>query len=148
MLFQRCPRFEKIRLTDRKKAAVERRQRKQAMRYPLIADQLPSVPVDFAEEEERRNTQARAAEQRMRDLFAKHWKYGRAQFFAASPEVREVIRKAWKAWTGPRTPTYFIYVVEERNGVAGARRAAINARDSERHQNFLESCGRQKELFL
>ena len=147
MLFQRCPRYDKITLTDRKKAAVERRQRTQAMRYPLIADQLPSGPVDFAAEEERRNTQARAAEQRMRDLFAKHWKHGRAQFSVTSPEVREVIRKAWRAWTGPRTPTNYIYVVEEANGVADARRAVINARDSERHKKFLESLGRQEELF-
>ena len=147
MLFQRCPRFEKITFTDRKKAAAERRQRKQLMRYPLIADQLPSEPVDFEKEEERRNTQARVAEHRMRDLFAKHWRHGRAQFFAASPATRGVIREAWKGWAGPRTPTSFIYVVEAANGVAAARRADIKARASERRQMFLETCERQEELF-
>ena len=118
MRFDRHPhRVEPYRWTPRKLALAasrpERQRRKEQERLPLLAELLPPAPVFDAQTERRaRDAAHERSIQTMHDLEAKHWRHGRAMYFAADEPTRARIREKWLAWRGPATPGYFIYVVE------------------------------------
>ena len=126
MRFDRTPRAEGLTWTARKEAAYLRRHKRAQDRidrdYPLFAHQFSPPPMnDVDAEKERRERLALAGEQRMRDLYAKHWRDARAAYFACEPMVRERIIAEWTSWRGPARATYFIYVVEKHSGAADER---------------------------
>jgi hypothetical protein len=114
------------------RSRAARRKAKQEKDYPLFADQIPLPPaISEADEAARRHAVSVRTEQRYRDLMAAHWRHGRRQYFACNADLRQQIRQAWMIWRGPATPGYFIYVVEQHNGIA-AERARIAAQESRR----------------
>ncbi|THJ46736.1 hypothetical protein E9536_39520 [Burkholderia sp. LS-044] len=140
MRFDRKVRYEDYVWTRRKELAFLNRHKRVAKKLerdcPLFADQLAPAPeTDVDAEKARRVKQAREDEQVMRDLDARHWRAGRASYFACDPETRARIMAEWRGWRGPAKPTYFIYVVEKHNGMGEERRrrnreenAALRAR--------------------
>jgi hypothetical protein len=140
MRFDRRPRSESYNWTARKESAYLQRHKREAKRIerdiPLFADQYAPQPVnDVAEEKARRERMAAEGDQSMRDLQALQWRRARVQYFACSVEVRAIVTDAWRRWRGPAQPGYFVYVLEQHNGVAeqkarqrDAERAALHAR--------------------
>ena len=84
----------------------------------------------------------------MRDLTARHWRHGRAQYFTCDPETQADIRRAWEAWTGPRNATMYIYVVEQHSGVAETRRQRYLAEEAASRQRIRAARTAQGELAL
>lgn len=129
MRFERRPKAEGYVWTRRKLRAYlkrdERRRKKLDQDYPLLGAELlagEALPVEPDLERAARDAANRASDQRLRDLDARHWRHGRAMYFACDPVTRAAIRRAWKAWRGPAKATMLIYVVEQHNGVSEARR--------------------------
>lgn len=135
--FDRHPhRVEPYRWTPRKLALAasrpERQRRKEQQRLPLLAELVPPAPVfDAAAEQRARNAAHVRSIQTMRDMDAKHWRKGRALYFAADEPTRQRIRDKWLAWRGPAKPGYFIYAVEVETGEYEARAQRARARDAE-----------------
>jgi hypothetical protein len=127
MRFERRPRAEGYTWTSRKEAAYLQRHKRVAKRIerdiPLFADQYaPEPETDIDAEKARREKMAINGDQSMRDLEARHWRKGRAAYFACSPEIRARISAEWNRWTGPLRGSYFIYVLEKHTGEAERRR--------------------------
>lgn len=123
MRFDRYPKVEGHCWTHRMEVLHLRRQEraieKIAQAYPLFSDQIDLPPVRSVEEEKaRRDRLLLASEQRTRDMFARHWRGARREYFACAPEVRARILEEWRKWTGPAKPVYLSYVIEKHNGVA------------------------------
>lgn len=133
MRFDRTPRVEGLTWTARKEAAYLRRHKRAQDRidrdYPLFAHQFSPTRINDVEaEKERRERMALAGDQRMRDLYAKHWREARAAYFACEQTVREQIIAEWTGWRGPARAGYFIYVVEKHSGAADERARQYHAR--------------------
>lgn len=131
MKFTRFERFEPITLTQRKIAAFERKQAREAAKYPLFSDEFKETQRSLEDEERRRNKASDATEQNYRAFHARVWKKARRSYFSANPEQQDVIRKMWNTWTGPMTCTYYIYIVDLCTGALAARQAASEQRDRE-----------------
>ncbi|HEP8974325.1 TPA: hypothetical protein VDU83_006754 [Pseudomonas aeruginosa] len=135
MRFDKHPhRVEPYRWTPRKLAMAaskpERQRRKEQERLPLLADQIPPAPAfDLEAEQAAREAAHVRSIQTMRDIDAKHWRHGRALYFAADEATRARIRADWMAWKGPAKPGYFIYVVEVATGAYEARMREGRERD-------------------
>ncbi|MFM0386902.1 hypothetical protein [Paraburkholderia dipogonis] len=136
MRFDRRLRFEPLTWTARKEVAYlgrhKRAQAKIDREYPLFAHQFVPEPLNDVEvEKERRERMALAGEQRMRDLEAKHWREGRAAYFACEPAVRQQIIAEWTGWRGPaRAGSSFIssksppgLLTKERDSIAPESRS-------------------------
>lgn len=139
MRFDRRRRLTGSTWTKRKEAAYLQRHKRVALRIerdvPLFADQYePQPDTDVEAEKARRDRRATEGEQTMRNLDAKHWRKGRAAYFACEPEMRARITEEWNRWRGPLRATYFIYIVEKHNGEAERRRQYYD----EQHRKLLE----------
>lgn len=127
MRFQRSPRLTGYTWTKRKEAAYLQRHKRVAQKIerdvPLFADQYaPQPETDVDAERAWRERRAFESEQTMRNLDAKHWRAGRAAYFACPPQIRAQIAEEWNRWRGPLRATYFIYVLEKHSGEAERRR--------------------------
>lgn len=134
MKFDRSERYPEFAWTALKLAAAQsrgqRRHQAEAARVPLFADQLPPPAVFDAEAERAaRIAAAKRADQRMRDMDARHWRTARTMYQCATTEQQAAIRAEWDAWTGPRRPQYFKYVVDVHTGVQALRSAEFKAED-------------------
>jgi len=153
MKFDRTPRYGDFEWTARKLAAAQtrgqRRLQSEAKRVPLLADQL-AQPKSFDADAERaaRNADSHRAEKNIRDLDAKHWRHGRAMYQRATPEQQAAIRAAWLAWTGPRRPGYYIYVVELHTGVQEQRSLKFKAEERAMKQRIWHQITAQQVLDL
>ena len=101
MKFQRTPRYERVTWTDRKLKAYlqreERQRRKVDEAYPLLGAALLSEPAPAPNPDAElaaRQAASVSMERSMRDLTAKHWRHGRAQYQACDAATREAIRRA------------------------------------------------------
>lgn len=117
MLFDRRPKYPELHITDRQKAAIASKPTRQAAKLkaalPLFADQIHVEPVDVDQVISQRISQAQKTEQFWRTNIAKNWLEVRQEFFAASLETQLRIAIHWCCWRGPRTPSYFFYVVRQ-----------------------------------
>ncbi|KVS70119.1 hypothetical protein [Burkholderia cepacia] len=151
MRFDRKVRYEEYVWTRRKELAFLNRHKRIARKLerdcPLFADQLAPAPeTDVDAEKAMRIDRARQSELLMRDLDARHWRAGRASYFACEPEIRARIIAEWRAWQGPATPLYFIYVVEKHNGVGEERTRRMHERDAEIRDAVLPMVNVQGDL--
>ncbi|MGG2041466.1 hypothetical protein [Burkholderia gladioli] len=151
MRFDRKVRFEEYAWTRRKELAFLNRHKRAARKLerdcPLFADQLAPAPeTDVDAEKARRMQRAQENEQMMRDLDARHWRSGRASYFACCPEIRSRIMAEWKKWPGPAKATYFIYVVEKHNGVSEERSRRIREEEAARGERISAALPSQGEL--
>jgi hypothetical protein len=140
MRFDRRRRYDGYNWSARKETAYLQRHRREAKRIerdiPLFADQYAPQPTnDVDDEKARRERMAAESDRTMRDLSAKQLCCAYAQHFACSAEVRATVTDAWRRWRGPAEPGYFVYVLEQHNGVGeqkasrrDAERAALHAR--------------------
>ena len=102
-----------------------------AQAYPLFADQIEAPrALSVDEERERRERMFDRSEQRMRDLFARHWRDARREYFACAAEVRELIMGEWRGWRGPANPVCFSYVMEKHNGVGAEKSRVFREREA------------------
>ncbi len=136
MLFTPYSRPEQFTWTARKLAAAkskpDRKALQQDQQYPLLVGLLPTpAPFDQQAETERRRLVDLKQISTMRDFHAGVWKAARRDFFAADHDQKHAIRTAWRDWTGPRTSTYFRYLVDLHTGVMEARSIAFRARERE-----------------
>lgn len=153
MRFQRSPRMTGYTWTRRKEAAYLQRHKRVAQRIerdvPLFADQFaPQPETDVEAEKGRRERRAVESERTMRELDAKHWRKGRAAYFACTPEIRAQIAEEWNRWRGPLRATYFIYVVEKHSGEAESRRLHYEQRRRELIKRIWNDLNAQTELPL
>ncbi|MDN7805742.1 hypothetical protein [Burkholderia gladioli] len=151
MRFDRKIRYEEYAWTRRKELAFLNRHKRAARKLerdcPLFADQLALAPeTDVDAEKVRRLTRSRETEQVMRDLDARHWRSGRASYFACDLSIRAQIMAEWKNWRGPAKPNYFIYVVEKHNGVAEERARRIRDEEAARRVKMASAFPCQSEL--
>ncbi|RQV14885.1 hypothetical protein DF039_20775 [Burkholderia cenocepacia] len=151
MRFDRTVRYGDYVWTRRKEQAFLNRHKRVARKLerdcPLFADQLaPARETDVVAEKALRIDRARRSEQLMRDLDARQWRAGRASYFACEPEIRARIMVEWRAWRGPATPLYFIYVVEKHNGVGEERTRRMRERDAEIREAVLPMVNVQADL--
>lgn len=117
----------------------ERQRKKEQDRLPLLADLIePAQAFNLEAEKAARDAAHAKSIQAMRDLDAKHWRRGRALYFAADLATRERIKAKWLDWKGPAKPGYFIYVVEVETGAYEARSAAARERDAQALREILE----------
>ncbi len=149
--FDRKTRYEEYAWTRRKEVAFLNRHKRAIRKLerdcPLFADQLAPAPeTDVDAEKVRRLTRSRETEQVMRDLDARHWRSGRASYFACDLAIRARIMAEWKNWRGPAKPTYFIYVVEKHNGVAEERARRIRDEEAARRVKMASAFPCQSEL--
>ncbi|RIY89773.1 hypothetical protein [Pseudomonas aeruginosa] len=110
-------------LNDRKRAAFERKQRKEAEGLPLFSSEVRELQHSWEEEKRLREITERKIIDRMRGRQAASWLRVRVAYFALPAEVRAQCRAAWNAWTGPNDPGYLIYIVNGFNGVRASREA-------------------------
>ena len=153
MKFTPFGRAEEFAWNSRKLANASKRGERAAQRerdrYPLLADQAPVVEPFCAEAEAgRRNEQMRRTDERMRNFHARVWRESRRDDQAASTCQRDAIRAAWIAWTGPRTPLYFRYIVDLHTGVNAQRAAAHAAREQNFRAEVFRLVTQQKSLEL
>lgn len=153
MRFSKKERYGEIewsaRMLAMAKSKPERLAKKDRERLPLFADQIEAGPaVDIKDQMQRRQHQYDAAEKRMRDLDAKHWRKGRAIYFGATPDQRAQIQEQWNAWRGPLKPGYFIYVAECVTGIYEQRAQACRQRDRELRMKALQQVDLQQEIEL
>lgn len=155
MKFQRMQRYERVTWTQRKLQAYKQREQRQRRKidkdYPLLGAELLAEPMpapDPDAELAARQAASAASEKSMRDLAAKHWRHGRAQYHACDADTREAIRRAWAAWRGPLTPSMWIYVVEQHNGEAERRRERARASDAVLREQIHAATASQGQLPL
>lgn len=130
MKFKRYDRYEPVNLSERKAALFLRKQERERQKYPLFQDQ---IAVASLEAEASRRIQAQhATEQRMRAFHARVWHEARRDYFAATQDQRRAVLAMWNIWPGPKTSTYFRYVVDECTGVMAARDQAFRAQERDR----------------
>lgn len=123
MKFFRRPRHQTVTLTQRKAAAFARKQANERARYPLFADHVASEQHDIGTEMVRRQNAVDNAEEGMRAFHARVWRESRARYFALPDEVHAQVRAQWNAWVGPRTSTYFAWMVDHLSGEQAKWRA-------------------------
>ena len=127
MKFQRYDRYEPITITQRKIAAFARKQAAERARYPLfpshVANEQKSVEAEMAA----RHSNWESTETRMRAHFARSWRTSRARYFSLPVEVRREILAKWDSWVGPRTPSYFGWMVDTLSGDQEKRWAVFQA---------------------
>ena len=153
MKFDRRQRVSSFEWTSRMLQAAEtraeRRRQREISYYPLFVEQVPScAPFDPHVEARLRDQCARQAEHRMRALLARVWHESRRDMQRASPMQRQAIREGWDNWRGPRTATYFRYVVDLHTGVAAQRSRDFQARQVASMQGFIRSLQAQRGLDL
>lgn len=136
MRFTRKVRYEDFNWTPRSLAMAKskpaRQQKKMEDQFPLLAAVLPP-PAAFNEEQEfeQRRSRLKRIDAEDRARCARLWRACRRDFFAATDEQKEAIRKAWAAWQGPTTGLYFRYVVDVATGVYEARSNALRAHEAQ-----------------
>ncbi len=155
MRFKRMERYERVEWTPRKLAAFlgreTRQRRKVDEAFALLGAALLEPPAPVADPDAElaaRRALSADSERRMRDLTARQWRHGRAQYQACDPVTHEAIRKAWAAWTGPATPVMFIYVVEQHTGEAKRRRQGYRRADAELRERIRAKTPAQGEMAL
>lgn len=100
-------------VTPRRLKASERALKRERENHPLFSDQVAEVQPTATERIETIDARFGEGLQGMRDLTAKHWKWGRAQL-EAHPEHREEILAAWEKSFCPPNGTYFADFVRSR----------------------------------
>lgn len=130
MRFTRFLRYNPIDFTPRREAAFARKQARERARYPLFPEHIAESQRTVADEIALRQLRGDNLERTMRALEAKHWRKGRSMYFAQPEAVRARIQEEWRAWRGPTTAGYFIYVVEKHTGESERRSAAIRQREA------------------
>lgn len=125
MQFQRYPRYEPITMNERKAAAFLRKQAKERARYPLFAEHVACEQHSLEDELLRRMQRALAYECNLREFHARTWRTSRAIYFTLPADLRAAIRSEWQAWSGPRSATYFAWLVDVRSGNQAKRLARI-----------------------
>ncbi|WP_371765521.1 hypothetical protein [Massilia sp.] len=128
MRFSRQPRYEARPLTMRKEAAYARKLAKEQARYPLFPEHVAGEQRSLNDEAARRRALSAKTEQDHRDFLARVWRESRALYFAQPEDIREIIRRKWRAWTGPCTALYFSSMVDVESGEQ-ARRLARTERE-------------------
>lgn len=121
MKFSRYPRYEPQSMSNRKVLAFQRKQEKERARYPLLADHVATEQHSLETEIERRTNRLNSIEAKMRANCAASWRRGRARYFSLDEATKSAIRDKWEKWTGPRTSTYFFWVVDTLSGDQAAR---------------------------
>lgn len=126
MKFARVDKYGRLEITERKlkliKSKPERQRQALAKKLPLLVELIEPAPtVDVDAVIEARQSRVDAAERRMRSLYARIWRDARKDYFAADAAIRAAIRVSWDKWTGPRTCSYFRYVVDLETGVMAQR---------------------------
>lgn len=148
MKFVRRARIERITLEGRKAAAFRRRQARELARYPLLAAEIAEAQIGIEDAEAKRNIMAEASEQRRRDLEAEVWKSARRNYFASDENIKSDIRAMWATWAGPKTCTYFSYVVDLCTGEFDRRSMAAKERERAIRRKVWSSYGTQSALVL
>ena len=133
MRFTRFGRSDRFEWTSRKLAIAKshgaRTAAKQAQRYPLLADVLPSPQAfDAIVESDRRNTLITQSEASLRAFHAHVWREARRNARNALIQEQAAIRDAWAVWTGPTTSTYYTYIVDLHTGALAKRDCAMKAK--------------------
>lgn len=141
MKFDRRIRHHAVTLTERKAAAFARKQAKERARYPLFAEHVASEQHSLDEEMTRRQSAADAAEANMRAFHARTWRKSRAHYFTLPEKVQAQVRAQWNAWVGPRTSTYFAWMVDTLSGEQ-AKRVDQAKRESQELLGRLVDAGR------
>jgi len=141
MKFERYTRYEPVTITQRKEAAYARKLEKERARYPLFSDHVASEQRSFDAEIVRRHSAQHAAEAGMRAFHAKTWKKSRTHYFTLPEDVQAQVRVQWNSWVGPRTSTYFAWLVDTLSGEQ-AKRIAQATRERKELIGRLVDAGR------
>lgn len=118
-----------IDFNQRRAAAFERKQQREACALPLFAAQIREEQHDWEFEKEMRQSKDNTTLISWRTQHASFWRKARGMYFALPEEDRAACIRDWTTiWRGAWTPTNLIYLVEKYNGV-GAEREAMMAEE-------------------
>lgn len=117
-----------IDFNQRRAAAFQRKQEREANALPLFAEQIREQQHDWESEKEARQRKDDATIIHWRQRQAAIWRKARSMYFALPEQARAACRRDWEtvfraAWT----PTNLIYLVEKYNGVGDMREARMRA---------------------
>jgi len=119
----------RIDFNQRRAAAFERKQQREANALPLFAEQIREEQHDWDSEKELRQSKDDATLINWRAQQAAIWRKARGMYFALPAQDGVSCMRDWATiWRGAWTPTNLIYLVEKYNGV-GAQREAKMAED-------------------
>lgn len=114
MIFDPYPKYDGYTFSVRKRNLYLKKMVNEQGKYPLFPDFIADSQLDVSEEEVRRVEGAWRNYLSMRQFVAMQWRSVRESYFSLSPAKRFLVRVEWLSWRGPRTPTYFIYVVRKQ----------------------------------
>nr|WP_315593838.1 hypothetical protein [uncultured Cupriavidus sp.] len=130
MRFTRHGRHDPINFNTRRQAAFTRKQQRERDRYPLFAEHVAAEQHSPDEEFARRQRRSDNLERTTRTLHARIWREKRAVYFSLAADLQAEIRAKWLAWTGPTTPFYFAYIVDNVSGEYARRTEAAREKEA------------------
>ena len=101
-------------ITPRRLAAAKRALKRERDRLALFADEVAREQPSPEERIESFDDRGMRAERAMRDLAARHWRWGRRQLELVSDDVRQQILCAWNRSMAPPSAHYFADYVRTR----------------------------------
>jgi len=117
-----------IDFNQRRAAAFQRKQEREANALPLFAEQIREQQHDWEAEKQARQQKDDTCIFNWRLREAAVWRKARRMYFDLPEQARTACRRDWEtvfraAWT----PTNLIYLVEKYNGVGEQREARMRA---------------------
>ena len=110
MKFDRYPRYEGFNDTQRKRAAVLRKQKAERNSLPLFADQVAALQPSVDEVMSLRALRADVAEIKHRQFVAKWWRIARSTYYSLPAEQKAEVHSRWLSWWGPRNASCLLYL--------------------------------------
>ena len=115
MRFRRWPRVTSFEATPLKRAGLERSQRRQRDKLPLLAGLIAETQPSVDEEMTRRAEYWPKLQQKERDDRAKLWRRARNRLFEYEQPVRAAIRATWRGCPYPADPVYLLDLLHQIN---------------------------------
>ncbi|SDD58109.1 hypothetical protein SAMN05216345_111129 [Cupriavidus sp. YR651] len=146
MRFSRLDRHTPIDFNARRQAAFARKQQRERDRYPLFPDHVAGEQHTPDDEVARRQRRSDNLERTTRTLHARIWREKRAVYFSLTGDLQAEIRAKWLEWTGPTTPLYYAYIVDNVSGDYERRVAAARANEKAIRKRVLAMLPEQTAL--
>ena len=113
MRFRRWPRVTSFEATPLKRAGLERSQRRQRDKLPLLAGLIGETQPSVDEEMTRRAEYWPKLQQKERDDRARLWRRARGRLFKYEQPLRATVRAVWQGCPYPADPVYLLDLLHQ-----------------------------------